>query len=126
MPGGPPHLARNPQDATDADIVDVVAHLMPVRAVLAKSRDGAIDNLGVHLLYGVIADAESTGYPRPEALQDDIALLGHLHEDGLSLIALEVELHALLVAVKAEKVALLVRTRGDATCRNRPDRYPRS
>ncbi len=85
-----------------------MAHLIPVRAILAKSRDGAVDDLGVNLPYDIITDAEAIDDTWPEPLKDDVALLSQLHKDDLPLIGLEVELHALLVAIEAEEVGALV------------------
>ena len=92
--------ARRPgetDDAREAEVVDVVAHPIAIRPILAVARDRAVDEAGIHLTQPGIVDAEASGGAGPRALEDDVRLASEAGEDLAALGCLQVEGEAPLV-----------------------------
>ena len=86
---------------------DVIAAPAAVRPVVPEAGDTAVDNLGVNLLEGLIAQPQPLHHAGPEVLQHHIGLLHHLEEGLFPLRGLQIEGDTLLVAVEVHVVAAL-------------------
>ena len=92
-------LARHGHQAAHAlrDLID--AGTRDIRPVLAEARDRAIDDARVHGLHGLIIDAEAMLHVRPVVLDHDVGGLDELEEDRPTLVRLQIQRDAALVAL---------------------------
>ena len=89
------------EEAADRQVVEIVAGPLRVRPVLAEAGRRAVDDPGVVLAHGVEADAEPIDDAGAEALDDDVGARGEAQERVPAFGRLEVEEHALHLAVGA-------------------------
>ena len=107
MPTRTGPLARQAGDRHQpAHALGDLVHTGPggVGAALPKARDAAIDYARIDLGHRVVVHAQSVFHIGPVVLHDHIRLCGKLHKDRVSLVALQVEGHAALVAMQVLEV----------------------
>ena len=80
-----------------------------IGAGLAEAGDRAVDDLGIDLLHRLVVDLEAVLHVGAVVLDDDVGLLGELHEDRVTFLALEVERDRLLVAMQVLEVEAVAR-----------------
>ncbi len=80
---------------------------LQVRPVLAVARDRAVDDAGIALAPGLVVEAQALQRPGPVVFQHDVGTLDHAQEQFLAFLVLQVEHHALLVAVQAHEIRRL-------------------
>ena len=84
---------------------DVIGGAGSQGALQAEAADGAVDDAGVDLLHLLIGEAQLGEHAHLVVLADDVGGLQELREDLLAFLALEVQGHALLIAVDIGIVA---------------------
>ncbi len=83
-----------------------------IRPVLAKSGYAAIDDARIDLLHRFVIDAEPMLNVGFVILDDDIGPLGQLEKDLQTFLALQVQRHRPLVAVKVLKIGAIAAAAG--------------
>ena len=84
-------------------VIQVMPWQMRVRAILTIPGNGTIDDFRIDLLYAPVIYTQSLGHPRPEALQDDIALFCQAKERLPALFTFQIQGQAFLVAIQKVK-----------------------
>src|SRR4029077_16898428 len=97
LAGGTDHSALSLED-------EVERRAVAVGPVLAEAGDRAVDDAGVPLARGLVAEPEPREGAHPVVLQHHVALVHEPKEETLSFRVLQVHLDALLVAVQAHEV----------------------
>jgi hypothetical protein len=86
----------------------IVAGAIFLRAGIAKSGDGTIDDRGATSPYGLITETQSIHGSRAEVLDQHVRPIDEPPEHLLAAFALQVECDALLVAVDGQEIGGLV------------------
>src|SRR5262245_45248668 len=81
----------------------VVSTALTIRASVAKTGDGGVDDLWVDLLYRIVAQPQAVHDARTVVLDDDVTLRCQLHEDFHATWVFVIQRQALLVAIEHRK-----------------------
>src|ERR687895_2042466 len=109
-------LPGHPHEAGHALRHDVEAGPVAVRAGLAETADGAVEDVRSYVPYGLVADPEAVHHAGTEVLDDQVAVPRHPQKGGPATGVLEVHRHAALAAVgHRERVALAVDLGGESS-----------
>jgi len=100
------------QHAGVAEVVDVVAGQILVRPVLAVAADRAVGNLRIDRPDRFVADTQLVHHAGAKAFDDDIRRCRQTQEDLDAFRLLQVEHHALLVAVDHAEVGTVLTRAG--------------
>src|SRR5437867_2862410 len=95
--GRPARGAREPDDAREAEVVDVVPDPVAIGPVLAVAGDRAIDEARIQRAQRLVVDPEARRRPGARALEHHVRLARQALEDGAPLGRLQVERQAPLV-----------------------------
>ena len=110
--------ARSPGFAGDADHPALGLHhevergAIAIRAVLAESRNGAVDDAGLAFARARVIDAELRHRADAQVLEHDVRALQQPEEQRFALGMLQVERDALFIAIQVDEVGRFVAVEG--------------
>ena len=113
-------VARQAQEAVEAEVVHVVPGAIAVGAILAVAGDGAVDEPRIALAQALVADAQAVEHARPKRLEQHVGVLREAQQHLSALLGLQIDPDRALTAVQREEQRATRGLVGALVVRRRP------